>query len=118
MLNDELQDQLANVIRRAIDVAEAGGEFLAGELPDIAQQYVAWVLWSSAFAAVLATVLSGLAFYLGWKYREKSDYISLVPGSIIGAFATLPAAMYWMQVIKCIVAPKVVLIDWALELVR
>jgi hypothetical protein len=112
----ELQKAVADMLVKATQAAEAAGKFAVEQLPDVAHQYVMYV-------GILATigVVVGLGFLVltvwCWSSRPLGDgkFFGGAGACLVGAGLVLcnlsTAIMAW-------VAPKVLLIKWAAELVK
>ena len=56
-MNDQLQDQLANILQQLSDGITTAGDIAKEELPDIAQQYIMYGLYKNLFQTVLFGIL-------------------------------------------------------------
>lgn len=127
-----LEQTVVDVINKSVSSIEKGAEFLAGQLPDIAEQYLRWQFMKNLFEAFLAVILIVVFFvsvFLSVKYTKnnKKNYDSLYyesggmfPWMVVGIFSFIQFMVIWpwfyhscSTMIQIYVAPKVYLIEWA-----
>lgn len=70
-MNDELQKQLATILGQIASGVKAAGDFTLTQLPDVAQQYVAYGRAYTTISLVACAVIIALLLYLGrWAYKN------------------------------------------------
>lgn len=134
--SDALQNAAANVLMTALHAAEAGGEWLKGQIPDVLHQLLVWSAAQDGFNMVLcaALVVACLKFFLWQKAtcaKEKATYgefdyfdMESPDGQPLWLFACLLAIVLMVVGGICFVnsaedlleiwlAPKVWLLDYA-----
>lgn len=114
-MNDELQKKL-------IQWAEKIGDIASEQLPDFAMQIVAYKIWVSyiwmtigfSLAAVLGFIVVILILFLCFSdAKERDDLCGCIAIFLFAACFPLAVGGYnYTQVIKCEVAPKLVIIDY------
>lgn len=116
-MNDELQSQLSQILNQITTSVGEVKDFSVAQLPDIAQQYIRYGLWSSAFASVASVVavlvISSLCLHFYRKGSnasswDKSDWF--MGATFIGLSSILPVLVFVDQVRNLILittAPKV-----------
>lgn len=74
-MNEELQKQLAEVVRKSMAVAEKTGEFVLDQAPELLQEFYRWHLASEVMGVVLGIVLilSGRFIPYVWLDKEGDE---------------------------------------------
>jgi hypothetical protein len=118
-MNEELQKQLAEVVRRSIDLAEKTGDFVIEQAPDLIQQFYAW-----QYAYHYMWVIAGLSFALIplviciilrrdiYNNDAEPVWIFVVLNSLV---FLLPACDSFFMLVKLQVAPKIYIIEHFLK---
>ena len=116
-MNDELQSQLSQILNQITTSVGEVKDFSVAQLPDIAQQYIRYGLWSSAFGAIASGVAAlvmlalCLHFYRGGSntdFRYRDDWFMGV--AFFGSFSIIPLMFVIGEVRNLILittAPKV-----------
>lgn len=60
-MNDELQEQLAKMLERSMEVAEQTGTWALDKAPDLIHQFLIWELWSSVFFCLFGFIFFAIA---------------------------------------------------------
>ena len=113
----ELNKAVADLVIKATQAAEAAGKFAVEQLPDVAHQYVLYVAVISWAMVILGILLFLLLFFLEKFYDVKGDnlfFLSIFTTSI----GLCLVGFNISNAIMATVAPKVLLIQWAAELVK
>jgi hypothetical protein len=112
-MNAQLQAQLSQVIAQIMLSVGEVKDFSIKELPDIAQQYITYGIWSSAIStAIFATIIIiALIFaYKIYRYARNIDDefypVLILPGLVI-LFASAPFLVNLRNLILVLTAPKV-----------
>lgn len=125
--DDMLKAKLADYLGHLETAANKGGDFLAQQVPDVVRELIAWSIASSVMEIVLGVGIT-LAAILGARFgigRLKRDYdfaancagICAIAGVIM--FAGLLAFGDGLHdLVKCIVAPKLFVLDYVLTMVK
>lgn len=114
----ELQKAVADMLVKATQAAEAAGKFAIEQLPDVAHQYVMYIGIVHTLWVVFGFFLLGLVVWCikqGRKYDEDGYFIVAVFGTVAGVMCI---GFSISTAIMAFVAPKVLLIQWAAELVK
>lgn len=120
---NELQKAVADLILKATQAAEAAGKFAVEQLPDVAQQYVLYVAVTSWLWVAVGLAIMSAPIWM-WRatksFRHSDDRWAATIGSgFIGALiGGLFISSNLSTAIMATVAPKVLLIKWAAELVK
>lgn len=129
---DVLEQAVAAILNKALQAAETAGEFVVEQLPDVARQYVLYMgTWHTvralAFLALLITIVVLYRRLVRWDMRDDAEhndqgFITFV-GGIVGGVATLlfvvwPLTTSVKTAIMAFLAPKVLLIQWAADLIK
>ena len=80
-MNEQLQAQLAEILKQMLVAVNATKDFTIKELPDIAVQYVRYGFWSNLLGAVISGVfIIALIFYIkrlvGWTIENFDKEVS------------------------------------------
>ena len=125
-MSDELKNQFSEFLIKLMDAAQKGVETASAEIPMLLQEIVLWQLWRGGFAAVVFAVLGGLVVWIyvravwrrpWFEFRDRDNFFA---ARIVGGFACIAACGLLLtgftqaaeQVIKCLVAPRLVIIDY------
>lgn len=103
-MNDELQQQLITWAKDAATIASK-------EAPELATQYIHWemVQYGLGFSSLLAVFIM-LALFIRKAFKEEAQEIGIIAiacNFLIGFGVIVDLSGF----IKCIVAPKLVLLD-------
>ncbi len=92
-MNDQLQAQLSDILAQITTSVSQVADFSVSQLPEIAQQYITYGVWSNIFTAVIQIViLIGLGILItkcikkGQQVnKERTSYYTAGDGYFIGA---------------------------------
>ena len=139
-----LEQTVVDVINKSVSSIEKGAEFLAGQLPDIAEQFLKWRLTATAVEACVFIILLLIIWfpvrywfkrqgeqlkleikernessrYANEKYNPRDVWSPFIVGSALATlFLGVATLIDIMQVIKIYMAPKVYLIEWAKDFI-
>lgn len=121
-----LESVVADLIIKATSAAEAAGKFAMEQLPDIAQQYVTYIAIYSGVCLLLGLIILIGCPFIGWRmtkdsdgYSAPPDWFGLIMGGVIGTvIGGIIIAANLSKFILAVWAPKILLIQWAAELVK
>lgn len=127
-MSPETDKALANILQKGLELAEKTGHFIVDQTTDVVQQFIYWRLCMHS----IYVLVSGIVLYIlyrwikqVWKWgNEETDYDggALMFALIILIISIAGAGIFFisnlLDVIKLIVAPKVYLIEYAVELVK
>lgn len=127
-MDNELQKQIAEVLRKALEAAQKGGEWIAGQIPDVLRQVIYWeiavgVVWLLLF---IITARVSFLWLTKWSDQELDCSDEWMPSKLfaagIGGIATLVtgifALIYGFSALKAIIAPKLFLLEYAAHLLK
>ena len=131
-MNEELKDRLVSYLDKLENVVEKTGDFASEQIPDVAQQYINWIIAENTIYAVMWLTMSiGTAYFARFFYKklnehgkvdasyQGSEYIPVVLSSIFIFALCLPCFInYSLHATKAIVAPKVVIVEKLAELAK
>jgi hypothetical protein len=117
-MNEQLQAQITQILSQIMVSVGEVKDFSVAQLPDIAQQYITYGLWSNAFQAVFLGLVVIVCIGLGWsiiKYSIKNEDNKDEEGlffaiSIPGAFGIIAFFIFINKIhhlIMILTAPKV-----------
>ena len=123
--NSKADEVLAQVLEKALEVAEKTGEFVTDHAPEVIQQLLAWKFAEAVIVFVLTSLLLGIfayGIYAAIKNNEnyEADWVpAIFTLSVVGGVVAL---MFWcmalMNMVMIWVAPKVYLLEYASMLLR
>lgn len=131
-MNEELQSKLAAILgslsEQVQSATDAGVDFAKEQLPIVAQEVVRWGIAESAVWAAfwaIPPIVFLFLFRRGWrlaaKHADESDGISIFLAVVATVALTAPSIGVVCNVAtltKCIVAPRVYLIEWCADRLR
>lgn len=56
-MNEKLEEVLADMLEKAMNLAETSGEWALDKAPELIQQFLMWEMWSSVVGAVVGFIL-------------------------------------------------------------
>jgi hypothetical protein len=122
----ELNKAVADLLTKATQAAETAGQFALEQLPDIARQYVLYVGISSTFWVFVSVCVffSPLLVYkicYHWNNKRLDENV-FGPSALALLFSQM---VFWLMMpnhlekaLLAFFAPKILLIQWAAELVK
>lgn len=131
---NQLKDALAEVVRKAISLAEKTGEFVMEQAPELIQEFLTWKLYENIFIAAICIAVIIMARYLPtlWLSKDKPNigYLTVRFFNLYGEEGALVSLMVFisatvlatpflivsiLDIIKIVVAPKIYLIEYFLK---
>jgi len=116
-MSKELSEKLIEYLE---SFAKGTGDFASQQIPDVIQQYLAWQLYGSIFVAIvnlIIVIIFSVLIKLNYKKMIEEDdpllFFMAIP--IVVCFGFAIENTY--NTVKVLVAPKVVLLEKAAELV-
>lgn len=132
-MDQELKNQLMKYLEKAESAADSAGNFVLEQAPDVIRQFLAWEFYSAVFFIVLSLLFMipliwNLLWSIKvWKDSEKEGFNGTDSG-LIAIWIALSFMSIFIPIIpiscnayyatKVYVAPKVVLMEKAAELVK
>lgn len=133
----KLEQILIDILQKTVNGIDEGVDFFRAELPDVVNQLLLWHSVKSAIGCFIGITLLAVSFIIAIKaikhYNiKKKDYkgndfdisndavlsffaaIALIPTVMTGLLLTF-LNYEWIQIL---IAPKIFLIDYALELIK
>lgn len=128
-MNEQMQNALIEIIKKASDGIDASVGFLSSEILDVIHQLLMWY----AVQGVIYCVMAIVAAFAWWhiekitlKKLKENDVDSMdialfygLLGSVVRlipiVFICLMANIYWLQIM---IAPKIWLIEYAASLAK
>ena len=111
-------------LRQAVETAQAGAEWTAGQAPLLVQEWLRWQLVEAAVGTTVGVVLAyGLSLILRSAFRAMAKDGEVDPGHIIGgifcaAMAIPLLCVNVMTLVKVLVAPRVMVLEQVREWIR
>ena len=130
-MNDEVvnkaDDVLASLLEKTVGAVERGADWLAGEIPDVVNQLLAWHFWQSCILAFIFLILC-VAVVIGyiklWKLVENEFDPSIirigdgVVATMLLCFLGSSCILTALNALKIAIAPKLYLLEYASSLVK
>ena len=123
-MNSETDKQIAEILKKGLEVAEKSGNFVIEQAPDLVKQLITYKTIETSICVLIEITLMYLIFryfkYLYKKTNENSDFISdngLHVGAIITTFV-LSIFLFFVfifdisNLIQLIFAPKIYLLEY------
>ena len=143
-MNEKLQEQLAEVVSKAIAVAEKTGDFAIDQAPDLLREFYAWAIVENIFCILVGVGVIVLGRYLPYlwmplkkemsdsycdkffgKYREVSysnkgtfsglSNLVFIIALIVGILVILTNVF---DLLKVLVSPKLYLIEHFIDVIK
>lgn len=127
-MNDEVKDRLVRYLGTLEEMTRAGADTASEQLPDIAQQFVAWHLWSNTiwatwWFAVMCILVYGLVRMWLWAKGQSPEdvggpccFATVLGGAgVVGCFSSF--CLCADGVLKALVAPKVLVLEEVIRLI-
>lgn len=76
---NNLEEQLAKVIEKAIEVAEQTGQFVIEQAPDLLQEFYRWHLTKSIVFCIIAVILFWIGVFIFRKSGRKENTFKVYP---------------------------------------
>ena len=110
-----MNEQLLNILKKAIEIAEETGDFVIEQSPLLLQEFFTWHTTKAIFAISISFISILIITFIVYKtvklYNDKTIYwlnlISIVPFIIV--------CIYTYKLIFITIAPKLYLIDYLLN---
>ena len=130
---DNLENQLAKVVEKSLQLAEKTGDFVIEQAPSLLQEFYMWHIVSSIFWIILGLLIAWGGTFLPLLWAEKvekdyalEDYEYFYKGKVIDkdecppfltniifcSITSLIVLSNLYDLIKIIVAPKIYLIEY------
>ena len=127
MMNEELKARMLKYLDTLESVTKAGADTAAEQLPELAQQFVMWKLWSSLACVVSCSAMLFLLWRLAVKHcipraMKTSDpefvmFIGSLPFLVVSVPACVGLCSCMMTFIKALVAPKLLVLEELAKLI-
>lgn len=127
-MDNELQKQIAEVLRKAMEAAQKGGEWLAGQIPDVLRQVIYWEIATGIVSVLLFLIAMRVSFLwlTKWSSQEPDHYgdwriskiVAAFGGGVLTAATGIPALVNGISALKAIIAPKLFLLEYVAHLLK
>lgn len=123
-MNEELQKQIAEILKQAIAAAQHGNQWIAGQIPDVLQELIVWTIAHGVMMLLLfALMVVGYVYLIkalrkAEEYSDMSDFLCMA--SIFGGIFLF--VFFWLTLscasdaAQAIFAPKLFLLEYAKHL--
>ena len=130
-MNDELQKQIAEILKQALAAAQHGGQWLAGQIPDVLQQLILWNIWCGIISGIIFLMILSIGLIVTFKVTDqklvevsygKEWAISKIVSCFIFGVSSLVSLIAFLinlpDALKAAIAPKLFLLEYAVHLVH
>ena len=117
-MNEELKNQLAQFLEKALDVANKGIDTAGEQIPALLQEIVNYQIAYGVFCSALAVlffILIAISFFIARWGEDKDNFtliITGISGFIISTFLTSVCFIKAMVLIKALSAPRLVILEY------
>jgi hypothetical protein len=120
---DEATKQALNAfVQKMIASAEQAGSFAVEQTPLLVQEWLRWQLWESVLIAVAAFVVAVVLAVITRRLLYRDDWDDFMPFQILAGIGAVIASGVAFQhaalALKVFVAPRVVILEKFMDLVR
>jgi hypothetical protein len=120
-MNNELENQLASILRDIATTAAQANDFTLEQLPDVANQYITFGMVFWTFSFVVALLVLALCVVLGIKSSKANalnEFFRPLTAITLGIFAivSIPYTGYYVALVWF--APKIYLLDGIAGMMR
>lgn len=127
-MNEDLQKALAEFVKATLTGLQQGKDFALSQAPDLIQQLLRWKFWQYTLCCVLDMLVIVLALVFVPRLVEaqqtRDSYDFPLPGALAGVLGILGLVVIvafmidGANLVELCVAPKVWLLEWALQMVK
>ena len=127
-MNAETDKQIAEILKKGLEVAEKSGNFVIEQAPDLVKQLITYKTIETSISVLIEITLMYLIFryfkYLYKKNNEDSDFIGVNSFHIGGILISSGVAIFMFitfitdisNLIQLIFAPKIYLLEYIAKL--
>ena len=127
-MNSETDKQIAEILKKGLEVAEKSGNFVIEQAPDLVKQLITYKTIETSICVLIEITLMYLIFiyfkYLYKKNNEDSDFIiydefhiiGMIITSLMGIFLFFAFITDISNLIQLIFAPKIYLLEYIAKL--
>ena len=111
-MNEQLQAQITQILASIMTSVGEVKDFSVSQLPDIAQQYINYGIWSSSFYAAIYVIVLIVCFLVGRKIialmqRDEEMLLLMAPVIVVAFFTAFALLDSIHNLILVLTAPKV-----------
>lgn len=131
-MSDELKTALTAFVQQIIAAAKDGASWTAEQAPMVVQEWLRWQVVSGFALAAVTTVMTGICLRVAWKIHrwvhdcERQPYddlgLAYIPAGVLvflGVTAWFTTALpALMDATKALIAPRVVVLERFMELLK
>lgn len=123
-MGPELQAQFAEFVKLIIDAAQSGAAWTAAQAPTLVQEWLQWIFYAAILKTTLATLFLIVPGILLIIWVTKQDFLddgeafATFLGIILFVIGGMIAVPNTFTAIKVKTAPRVVVVERFIELVR
>jgi len=112
---NKLEETLATILEKALNLAEQTGDFAIDQAPDLLKQFFVWHTWEHILGIVLCLIIA-LAVHIPirWFVKEEEDE-SIYLFELINIIPLVFLCINIYNLVFITVAPKLYLIDYFIK---
>lgn len=122
-MNNELDKQLASLVEAAKRAGSDVASFIQQQAPEFIEQLLAWRM-ADSIAGILffGTITTILIWYARKRFKSDEEDFSMEPPGFVAALLAvmplIPTAICFMNLVKVLVAPKLVVLEMISDLLK
>lgn len=125
-MNDQLSNALAEILKTSKDGIINMALFAQQQAPELAKEVIQWGFWSNLVWVIVSPIVIGICYKLclvGIKIKKDDDFSTMpmmifVGCGILFIIFILTFFCSLQELIKCLVAPKLYMIDYVKDLLK
>ena len=127
-MNAETDKQIAEILKKGLEVAEKSGNFVIEQAPDLVKQLITYKTIETSICVLIEITLMYLIFrYFKYLYKKNNEYSDFIPENAfhgVGMIITFVLSIFCFFVfindisnlIQLIFAPKIYLLEYIAQL--
>jgi Na+/alanine symporter len=113
---NDLENQLSELLKKAMDVANKTGDFVIDQAPDVLQEFYKWNI-ASDIMGILLFIFTCILFYVAfkkatWEYWDTSSEIISIILACLTFVTFIMACVCIYDLVFILSAPKLYLIQY------
>lgn len=123
-MNTETDKQIAEILKKGLEVAEKSGNFVIEQAPDLVKQLITYKTVETSICVLIEiTLMYLIVIYFKYLHKKNNEYSSFIEGNpfhIGGMLFSLAVAIFMFiafitdisNLIQLIFAPKIYLLEY------
>ena len=127
-MNTETDKQIAEILKKGLEVAEKSGNFVIEQAPDLVKQLITYkTVEASIYVLIEITLMYLIVIYFKYLYKKNNENSSFIIENsfhVIGIIISFMASIFFFfafivdisNLIQLIFAPKIYLLEYIAQL--